>query len=154
MIHVLLIHAGKIPHYRVPIYNYLSAYLKDYGFSLSVISDGLQQSSPHTIHFHFTEMTLSTLRISRFIKKHQTDIIIDYMELRHRYLFPTYLIAKLFMRKKMIYWGQSARGARRPDCRHLEHDVELQRVFFLQASQRLLCPRVFSGRLPQGSSPG
>ena len=51
MIHVLLIHAGKIPHYRVPIYNYLSAYLKDYGFSLSVISDGLQQSSPHTI-FH------------------------------------------------------------------------------------------------------
>ncbi len=34
MIRVLLIHAGIIPHYRVPIYSYLSSYLKRYGFDL------------------------------------------------------------------------------------------------------------------------
>jgi len=106
MIKVLLIHAGKVPHYRVPIYNYLSAYLKDYGFSLTVISDCIQPDNPHAVNFEFTAMPLSTSTIAQFVNRNHTDIIIDYMELRHRYLFPTYLIVKLLMRKKMIYWGQ------------------------------------------------
>jgi len=106
MIRVLLIHAGKIPHYRIPIYSYLSTYLKDYGFSLAVISDGIQSDNPHAVDFEFTAIPLSTSSIAQFIKHHRTDVIIDYMELRHRYLFPTYLVAKMLMGKKMIYWGQ------------------------------------------------
>jgi len=106
MIQVLLIHAGKIPHYRVPIYNYLSAYLHDYGFSLKVISDGIQTDNPHALNFQFTPMPLSTISIARFLNRHETDVIIDFMELRNSYLFPTYLIAKFLMGKKMIYWGQ------------------------------------------------
>lgn len=106
MIKVLLIHGGQIPHYRVPIYSYLSSYLKKYGFLFSVISDGIQADNPHAVDFDFVEVKLSAIRIARFIKKHRSDIIIDYMELRHRYLFPTYLVAKVLMGKKMIYWGQ------------------------------------------------
>jgi len=106
MIRVLLIHAGKIPHYRIPIYCYLSTYLKNYGFSLAVISDGIQSDNPYAIDFEYTAMPLSTSSIAQVIKQHRIDVIIDYMELRHRYLFPTYLVAKMLMGKKMIYWGQ------------------------------------------------
>lgn len=106
MIRVLLIHADKIPHYRVPIYSYLSSYLKPYGFALTVLSDGIQADNPHIVDFQYVEMPLSTVSIARFIYKQKIDAIIDYMELRHTFLFPTYLIAKGIMRKKMIYWGQ------------------------------------------------
>jgi len=106
MIRVLLIHAGMIPHYRVPIYSYLSHYLKCYGFELIVTSDGIQADNPHFIDFQYTEMPLSTLSITRFIRRQHIDIIIDYMELRHLYLFPTYLVAKGILGKKIIYWGQ------------------------------------------------
>lgn len=106
MIKVLLIHADKIPHYRIPIYNYLAKYLKLYGFSLMVLSDGIQADNPHKVAFKFSALQLSTINIARFMHVHQVDVIIDFMALRHLYLFPTYFIAKEIMRKKIIYWGQ------------------------------------------------
>ncbi len=106
MIRVLLVHAGLIPHYRIPIYGYLSKYLKRYGFELTVTSDGIQVGTPDPIEFPFAPMHLSALNIARFIQRQQIDVIIDFMELKHRYLFPTYLIAKGILRRKMIYWGQ------------------------------------------------
>jgi glycosyltransferase involved in cell wall biosynthesis len=51
-------------------------------------------------------MRLSALNIARFIRRQQIDVIIDFMELKHWYLFPTYLIAKGILRRMMIYWGQ------------------------------------------------
>jgi glycosyltransferase involved in cell wall biosynthesis len=106
MIRVLLIHADKIPHYRVPIYSYLHSYLKKHGFSLIVISDGIEPDNPHVVDFNYKEMSLSTINITQFIYHHNIDVIIDYMELRHLFLFPTYLIAKGILGRKMIYWGQ------------------------------------------------
>jgi len=106
MIRILLIHPGIIPHYRVPIYGYLSSYLKSYGFSFTVISDGIQADEHNIINFQHKEMPLSTFSIARFIRRQKIDIIIDFMELRNLYLFPTYLIAKGLLGLKMIYWGQ------------------------------------------------
>src|SRR6267142_817394 len=106
MFRVLLIHADKIPHYRIPIYNYLSSYLKRDGFDLLVLSDGIQPGNPHSVDFQFLEMRLSFWSIARLICRQKFDVIIDYMELRHRYLFPTYFLAKGILGRKMIYWGQ------------------------------------------------
>ena len=106
MIRVLLIHPGIIPHYRVPIYGYLSSYLKSYGFNCIVISDGIQADTQHIINFQYEEMPLSILSIARFIRRQKIDVIIDFMELRNLYLFPTYFIAKGLLGLKMIYWGQ------------------------------------------------
>jgi len=103
---VLLIHTGKIPHYRVAIYNYLFTSLKKDGFELIVLSDGIQVDNPHEVLFRFIEMPLSTFGIVRVISKEQVSIIIDFMGLRDLYLFPTYIIAKGILRKKIIYWGQ------------------------------------------------
>jgi len=103
---VALVHAGLVPHYRVPIYGYLSRYLALYGFELLVLSDGLQPDNPYSVEFQYEKVRLSALSIARFVRRRQIDVIIDYMELRHLYLFPTYLIVKGVMSKKMIYWGQ------------------------------------------------
>ncbi len=113
MISVLLIHPGNIPHYRISIYNYLSCYLKLYGFDFMVVSNGIQADSPHSVDFSFTATTLSVQSISRLILKKRIEIIIDFMELRHLYLFPTYLIAKGIMGRKIIYWGQGCDLAHR-----------------------------------------
>ncbi|MBE3118529.1 MAG: hypothetical protein IMZ50_07225, partial [Candidatus Atribacteria bacterium] len=106
MFRVLLIHPGIIPHYRIPIYGYLSGYLKQYGYELTVLSDGIPADVPNTAEFQAVQMRLSVSSIIRFIRRHHMDIIIDYMELRHRYLFPTYFLAKGLLHRKMIYWGQ------------------------------------------------
>jgi len=106
MMRVLLIHAGLIPHYRVPIYSYLYKYLKPCGFELIVASDGVQMGTPDSIEFPYVPMHLSARSIGRFIRSRQIDVVIDYMGLKHRFLFPTYLIAKVIMGRKMIYWGQ------------------------------------------------
>jgi len=106
MIRVLLVHADLIPHYRIPIYSYLSKYLENYGFGLTVTSDGIEVGSPYSIEFPFAPMRLSALSIARFVHRQKFDVIIDFMGLKHRYLFPTYLIAKGIMGRKMIYWGQ------------------------------------------------
>jgi glycosyltransferase involved in cell wall biosynthesis len=90
----------------VPIYGYLSRYLNNSNFDLLVISDGIQAENPHSVNFQYERMRLSTASITRFIVKQKIDVIIDYMELRHLYLFPTYFTAKGLLRRKMIYWGQ------------------------------------------------
>jgi glycosyltransferase involved in cell wall biosynthesis len=106
MTRVLLVHAGIIPHYRIPIYNFLSKYLNTYNFDLFVVSNAVQPGAPDIVEFKYTALKLSALTIAKHIKNNYVDIMIDYMELKHRYLFPTYLIVKGIMRKKVIYWGQ------------------------------------------------
>ena len=107
VVRILLIHPGIIPHYRLPIYGYLSGYLRQHGYELIVLSDGIPTDGPNTVEFQSVQMRLSVSSIIRFVRKEHVDVIIDYMELRHRYLFPTYFLAKGLLRRKMVYWGQS-----------------------------------------------
>jgi len=106
VVRVLLIHPGIIPHYRLPIFGYLSGYLKQCGYELTVLSDGIPANGPNTAEFQAVQVRLSVSSIIRFVRRHHMDVIIDYMELRHRYLFPTYFLAKGLLRRKMVYWGQ------------------------------------------------
>src|SRR2546426_7052789 len=106
MTRVLLLHGGSIPHYRVPVYGHMSTYLKRSGFDLLVASTGIQTDNPHVIAFQYTQMRLSVLSISRLIYRQKIDIIILFVDMRNLYLFPTYLIAKGLLGRKMIWWGQ------------------------------------------------
>ena len=49
MTKVILINQEKIPHYRIPIYNYLSAYLEREKCTLSVVSEGADEGSTYPI---------------------------------------------------------------------------------------------------------
>ena len=116
MTRVLLLHSGQIPHYRVPIYNRLRAHLMSSGFDFRVASDGIQRDNPHAVDFPFIDGRLSTWRIAQIVYTHRIDVVILFVDMRHRYLFPTYLFVKGFLRRKMVWWGQGrdlfARDAR------------------------------------------
>ena len=106
MTRVLLIHGGIIPHYRLPIYSYLHRYLQRYNFELMVTSSGIQANSPDVIDFPFIQMHLMVQSIISLIVRKKISIIIDFMELKQLYLFPIYFLAKGFLRRRMVYWGQ------------------------------------------------
>jgi glycosyltransferase involved in cell wall biosynthesis len=124
MTRVLLLHSGYIPHYRVPIYGRLSRYLERYGFELTVASDRIQADNPHPVNFPFEEMRLSVWSIARLIHRKQIDVILLFVDMRHRYLFPTYCIAKGLLRRKMIYWGQGLNLANPKAVKNLAYRVE------------------------------
>jgi len=106
MTRVLLVHGGNIPHYRVPIYGYLSRHLKSYGLELLVTSSAIQKDNPHSVEFEYVEMPLSALNIGRLVYRKRIDVVIMFVDMRHAYLFPTYLIVKGLLGRKMVQWGQ------------------------------------------------
>jgi glycosyltransferase involved in cell wall biosynthesis len=101
---VLLINQNTIPHYRVPVYGYLSTYLQFYGFDLIVASSGIE-SGHHPIEFQYAEVPLSFLSLVRFISSQRMDIIIFWVNMKHFYLLPTCFTTKVLLRRKVIYWG-------------------------------------------------
>jgi len=104
MIKVLLINQKKVLHYRIPVYNYLSAYLKRKDYSLTIVSKGTEEDNTHQIEFHHRVILLSFLKLARLIMELDPDVIIYWVNLRHLYLFPMLLLTKI-LRKKAIYWG-------------------------------------------------
>ena len=124
MTRVLLLHSGYIPHYRVPIYGRLSEYLKGYGFELTVASDRIQADNRDPVEFQDEEMALSVYSIARLIWKRRIDVIILFVDMRHLYLYPTYLIAKGILRRRMIYWGQGLNLGNPKAVRNLVYRAE------------------------------
>jgi glycosyltransferase involved in cell wall biosynthesis len=106
MARVLIIHGGKIPHYRVSIYSYLRGYLKRHGLDVIVTSTAIQKDNPHPVEFEYFEMPLTAWNIGRLVYRKQIDVVIMFVDMRNKYLFPTYAIVKGLLRRKMIWWGQ------------------------------------------------
>lgn len=116
MTRILLLHGGQIPHYRVPVYNHLSRYLGERSFALSVTSDGIQPGNPTAVQFDYTQMRLSVGSVTRMVWRGKFDVLIMFVDLRHLYLFPVYLVAKGLLRRKTVWWGQG-RDLAHPDAR-------------------------------------
>jgi glycosyltransferase involved in cell wall biosynthesis len=106
MTRVLLLHGGQIPHYRVPVYNHLSQYLADRSFALTVTSEQIQPGNTTPVQFDFVPMHLSAGSIARLVWRGKFDVVIMFVDMRHLYLFPVYLIVKGLLRRKMVWWGQ------------------------------------------------
>lgn len=104
MTKVILINQEKIPHYRIPIYNYLSAYLEREKCTLTVVSEGAEEGSTYHIEFDHRETILSFFRLAKLILELDPDVVIYWVRLRYPYLFPILLLLKI-LRKKAIYWG-------------------------------------------------
>ena len=105
MISVLLVNQNKIPHYRVPIYGYLSEYLKERGYLLKVAATGIENAGPGEINFEYIEIPLTLMRLLRLIKDAKIDIVMFWVNLKHLFLLPACIILRLFLRKKVLYWG-------------------------------------------------
>lgn len=113
---VLLLHGGQVPHYRVPVYNHLSRYLKNHSFALTVTSEAIQKGNKTPVEFDFVPMPLSVRSISRLVKRGKFDVLIMFVDLRHLYLFPLYFVVKGLLRRKLAWWGQG-KDLAQPDAR-------------------------------------
>ena len=100
---ILLINQGKISHYRIPVYNYLAHYLLKYNFNLAVISEGIQQDSPHAIKFHYRKIKLGLINLMKLFRNKRPDAVIFWLD-PHLYTFPILFLSKLF-KIKTIHWG-------------------------------------------------
>jgi glycosyltransferase involved in cell wall biosynthesis len=101
---VLLINQDRIPPYRIPVYNYLSQYLRRDNISLTIVSGGVKEGNPFQIEFDYNEITMSFLELVKVIKFIDPEVVIFWVNLKYLYLFPTILTAKV-LGKKVIYWG-------------------------------------------------
>jgi glycosyltransferase involved in cell wall biosynthesis len=116
MIRVLLLHGGQVPHYRVTVYNHLSRYLRERSFALTVASEGIQPGDPTEVKFDYAQMHLSVRSIARMVWRGKFDVVIMFVNLRHLYLFPVYMVVKGILRCKVVWWGQG-RDLAHPDAR-------------------------------------
>jgi glycosyltransferase involved in cell wall biosynthesis len=103
---VLLLHGGQVPHYRVPVYNHISRYLRERSFELTVTSEGIQPGNRTPVEFEFFPMKLSTRSIAGLVWRGEFEVVIMFVDMRHLYLFPVYAAVKGILRRKMIWWGQ------------------------------------------------
>ena len=100
---VFLVHEGIIQHYRVPVYNYLSDYLREYGFALTVVSEGIQEGHLHQARFKFEESRLTFMALTRLFLRARPDAAVFWVS-PHIFTFPFFFTLKL-LRTKIIHWG-------------------------------------------------
>jgi glycosyltransferase involved in cell wall biosynthesis len=112
---VLLLHSGHVPHYRVPVYNHLSRYLRERSFELTVTAEGIQSGNRMPVEFASVPMHLSARSIAGLVWRGNFDVVIMFVDMRHLYLFPVYLAVKGIMHRKMVWWGQG-RDLAEPDA--------------------------------------
>ncbi len=104
MKNVLLINQAKVPHYRVPVYNYLAKVLEEEGFLLTVLSGGIEKGNPHEIQFNYRGGALSFISIMKTLLVIKPEAVIFWVNLKYHYLFPALLVTKM-LGKKAVYWG-------------------------------------------------
>jgi glycosyltransferase involved in cell wall biosynthesis len=98
------------------VYNQLAAYLEPHGYALAVASDGIQPNSPTPVQFDYFQIPVSAASVGRLLWRERFDVVIMFVNMRHRYLFPVYAVAKCLLRRKMVWWGQG-RDLADPDNR-------------------------------------
>jgi glycosyltransferase involved in cell wall biosynthesis len=104
MTKVILVHQAEIQHYRVPIYSYLSSYLRAKGFEITVVSQGIEQKNPHMVEFDYRKETLTLFRLSKLFVREKPVVVIFWINPNY-YIFPLILFAK-YLGIKVIHWGQ------------------------------------------------
>jgi glycosyltransferase involved in cell wall biosynthesis len=104
MKNVLLINQNRTPHYRIGVYNYLSAYLRNMNFGLTVVSEGIQEGANQIVEYDHKCVPLNIFSLRKVINDANPDVIIYWINLKNMYLFPLLLWLKLTNRK-IIYWG-------------------------------------------------
>ena len=97
---------------------------EDTGLSSLSLPTRIQADNPDPVEFHYEEMALSVCSIARLIWKRRIDVIILFVDMRHRYLFPTYLIAKGILRRRIIYCSSAFNLGNPKAVRNLAYRAE------------------------------
>ncbi len=101
---IILIHQNKIQHYRVSVYNYLSNYLKNNNYDLTVISEGVQEKNPYTILFTLFSIRLTFRNLVSYFRSEKPLAVVYFINPSNWYLYPLIVYMKI-KGIKVIYWG-------------------------------------------------
>ena len=104
MISVLLVNQKAIPHYRIPVYNYLSEYLIKYNYKFIVVAEGILNNGHWPIEFRYINIPISVCSLTKLVIKKKIDIIILWVNMQNLHLFPACFIIKLLLKKKIRYY--------------------------------------------------
>jgi glycosyltransferase involved in cell wall biosynthesis len=100
---ILLINRGELPHYRVPVYNYLSDYLKKNNYFMTVVSENMEDGQPHSVRFPYRKSQLGFTYLLRLLTREKTDIAIFWTNPSIN-MAAVLFLAKL-LKIKIIHWG-------------------------------------------------
>jgi glycosyltransferase involved in cell wall biosynthesis len=151
MTRVLLLHGGEVPHYRVGVYNHLARYLQERSFALTVTSERIQPGNATPVDFDFSPMHLSAASIALLLRRRKFDVVIMFVNMRYRYLFPVYLVAKGVLGCRIVWWGQG-RDLAHPDARlknaayAIEHAACDAIILYAEHLRKYVAPR-FQGKI-------
>jgi glycosyltransferase involved in cell wall biosynthesis len=142
MKNILLFNKNKIPHYRVPVYNYLSDYLIKYGFILTIVSEGVQEGNPHTIRFPYRKRHLGFTNVARLLTNLKPHAAIFWVN-PQLYMIPVLFLAKL-LKIKVIHWGH--RRPQRPNVfiktlylNFIEHWIDDAVIIYAEHLRKYVC---------------
>ncbi len=108
MKHLVLLNEDKIPHYRVPVYSYLSNYLKKINFQLTVVSEGIEKGNPYSVGFTSIDSSFHFTSLIRLFREIKPDAVIFWVN--PSFNMWTVLYSAKLTGIKVIHWGH-----RRPD---------------------------------------
>jgi len=97
--------SNKVFHYRVSIYNYLNLKLQDIGYELIVMTNEVQNKSPHSINFKIIIMKFGFLRYRKKISQLHPYAIIYFLHLKDIFSWPLSFWVKFRTEIKTIYWN-------------------------------------------------
>ena len=73
---IVLINEGKLPHYRIPVYNYLQRYLMERKKQLFVVSEDFKSNNSNSTNFQHTKMRLSLINLLKYFRKTKPTVVI------------------------------------------------------------------------------
>ena len=94
------------------------------------------------VYFPCTKVLLSALSVGRVVRREKIDVVVLFVDMRHLYLFPTYLITKVILGRKLVWWGQGRDLANR--------DATIKNLAY--ATEHALCDAVILYAETSGST--
>jgi glycosyltransferase involved in cell wall biosynthesis len=88
----------------VSIYNYLSEYLYERNYALTVLSSAIEHNCTHPVRFQFSNIKLTIGNLIKEIKSYQPHAVIFFVNLKNPYLFPLIVYCKTHG-IRVLYWG-------------------------------------------------
>jgi len=141
---VFLFHAGKIQPYRIGVYNYLHNFLKQKGYYLTIVSEGLPENLKLSINFPGIEMIYSFRTLTKMAKLHRPWANILFINHRERYFYPFLLFLRL-RGNKVITWTHGLNFQKKSDrlsrfAHHVEHALCHRIILYSEEIKKYLLP--------------